>query len=118
MLRSIDTNVALRAAIVQALAVAVLAVILGVTLSHSFFEDYGFIAGPAAWFACAAITAAVLRLPMALTLAGAAVAGIPSGIATVLGVHWAGAALAVIVFALWCGGLAERRRRPLKAEVA
>ena len=112
----IDTHVALRAAIVQALAVAALANVLALTLSHGFFEDYGFIAGPGAWLLCAAITAAVLRLPMLLTLVGAAVAGIPSAIATIVGVHWAGAALAVIVFALWCGGLAERRRTPLNAE--
>ncbi len=109
----IDTHVALRAAIVQAVAVAALAIVLAITLSHGFFEDYGFIAGPGAWMLCAAITAAALRLPMLLTLVGAAVAGIPSAIATIAGVHWAGAALAVIVFALWCGGLAERRRSTL-----
>ena len=112
----IDTHVALRAAIVQALAVAALAILLALALSHSFFEDYGFIAGPGAWMLCAALTAAVLRLPLLLTLVGAAVAGIPSAIATIAGVHWAGAALAVIVFALWCGGLAERRRTTVKAE--
>ncbi|HEY5142081.1 MAG TPA: hypothetical protein VII98_01145 [Solirubrobacteraceae bacterium] len=112
----IDTHVALRAAIVQALAVAALAIVLALTLSHSFFKDYGFIAGPGAWMLCAAVTAAVLRLPMLLTLAGAALAGIPSAIATVIGIHWLGAALAVIVFALWCGGVAERRRPTTNAE--
>ncbi|HVP02830.1 MAG TPA: hypothetical protein VMT10_09700 [Solirubrobacteraceae bacterium] len=105
----IDTHVALRAAIVQALAVAALAIVLALVLSHGFFEDYGFIAGPLAWMLCAALTAVVLRLPLGLTLAGAALAGIPSALATVVGLHWAGAALAVIVFALWCGGVSARR---------
>ena len=40
-----------RAALVQALAVAVLSVALAVALPHSFFEDWGWLAGPAAWIA-------------------------------------------------------------------
>lgn len=107
----IDTSLALRAAIVQAVGVAALGVVLGVALSHAFFEDYGWFAGPGAWLLCAAVTAAVVRLPMGATLAGAALAGIPSGVATLLGLHWLGAAFAVIVFALWCGGLGGRGLR-------
>lgn len=104
-----DRGVALKAGIVQAAAVAALSVALALALPHSFFEQWGVIAGPAAWIACAALTARVLRLPLAGALTGAALAGIPSVVAVVAGVHWAGAAVAVVVFALWCGRLAVDR---------
>ncbi len=93
----------------QALGVALVSVALGLALPHSFFEQWGFIAGPAAWIACAAVTARALALDLRLTLAGAALAGLPSAVATLAGAHWAGAALAVGVFACWCGWLAARR---------
>ena len=35
--------------------------------------------------------------------------GLPSGLATALGLHWEGALLAVILFGLWCGRLAVDR---------
>jgi hypothetical protein len=37
-----------------------------------------------------------------VTLLGAALAGIPSALAVLLGVHWLGAAVAVLLFAAWC----------------
>ena len=104
----VDTTLALRAAVVQALAVLALAVALALALPHSFFEDWGWLAGPGAWMLAAAATAAALRLPPARTLLGAALAGIPSALATVAGLHWLGAALAIVLFALWCGGPAAR----------
>src|SRR5919198_412174 len=97
-----DRSVLWRAAAVQALSVAVLSVALAVALPHSFFEDWGWLAGPAAWLVCALITAAVVRLPAGRVVVGAALAGLPSVLAVVLGVHWLGAALAVVLFALWC----------------
>jgi len=90
---------------VQLIAVAALSVVLALALPQGFFEDWGWIAGPAAWLACAALTARVLRLPPGPTLLGAALAGIPSALAVVLGVHWLGAAVAVVIFALWCARL-------------
>jgi len=105
----IDTTLAMRAALVQAAGVLVPGLATGLTLSHAFFEDYGWLVGPPAWMIAAAVTVSVLRLPFWRGLLGAVVAGIPSGIATLIGVHWLGAALAIIIFALWCGGLAERR---------
>jgi hypothetical protein len=61
----VSTSVLWRAALVQALGVAVLSVALAIALPHSFFEDWGWLAGPGAWMACAALTAVVLRLPVA-----------------------------------------------------
>jgi hypothetical protein len=102
-----DRSVLWRAAAVQALSVAVLSVALALALPHSFFEDWGWLAGPAAWLLCALVTAAVVRLPAGRVLIGAALAGLPSLLAVVAGVHWLGAAVAVVLFALWCARLAR-----------
>src|SRR3954469_17319523 len=96
----VDRSVLWRAALVQALAVAVLSVALAIALPHSFFEDWGWVAGPGAWLACAALVPRGRRLPMRGALIGAALAGLPSILAVVIGVHWLGAALAVVLFAL------------------
>jgi hypothetical protein len=105
----VDRSVLWRAALVQAVAVAVLSVALALVLPHSFFEDWGWLAGPAAWAACALVTARVVGLPIAGTLIGAGLAGLPSLVAVVLGVHWLGAVLAIALFALWCARLARDR---------
>ncbi len=97
-----DTSILWRAAVVQLLAVAVLSLALGLALPHSFFEDWGWLAGPASWMLCAAFTARVLSLPLGPTLLGAVLAGLPSLVAVLFELHWAGAVLAVALFALWC----------------
>jgi hypothetical protein len=106
---AIDRSTAVRAGLVQAAAVAVISIALVIALPRSFFEDWGWIAGPGAWAACALFTATVLHLPRGRTLLGAALAGIPSLIAVVIGVHWLGALIAVVVFGLWCGTKAAKR---------
>jgi hypothetical protein len=104
----VNRSVAWRALATQAIAVAVLSIALAVTLPHSFFVDWGWIAGPTAWGACALLTARVLRLPYGQVLLGALLAGLPSLLAVLIGVHWLGAAIAVGLFAAWCGRLAAR----------
>jgi hypothetical protein len=94
-----------RAALLQLVAVAVLSIVLELALPHDFFVDWGWIAGPGAWMLCAAFTARVLKLPLVPTLIGAVLAGLPSVIAVVVDLHWAGAVLAVGLFALWCARL-------------
>jgi len=111
----VSRGTAIRAGVGQTLAVAVLSIALALALPHAFFTDWGWIAGPAAWLLCAYVVARVLRLPLGGALIGAALAGIPSAIAVVLGVHWLGAALAVVVFALWCGRLEADRELPAEA---
>lgn len=98
-----------RAALLQLAAVALLSLALGLALSEGFFEDWGWIAGPAAWMLCAAFTARVLRLPLGAALLGAALAGLPSLLAVVLDLHWLGPLLAVPLFALWCARLRVSR---------
>jgi hypothetical protein len=58
---------------------------------------------------CALITARVVGLPWLPTLIGAALAGVPSVLAVIVGVHWLGAVLAIALFALWCARLARDR---------
>jgi len=94
-----------RAASIQLLAVLLLAGMLGAALPKSFFESWGWIAGPLSWLACAAITSWFVRLPVKLVLLGAVLAGLPSVLAVLIGLHWAGALLAVVLFGLWCGWL-------------
>ena len=101
-----------RSALLQLLAVALLSIALALALPHDFFVDWGWIAGPAAWMLCAALTARILRLPLVQALIGAALAGLPSLLAVVLDVHWAGAALAVCLFALWCARLRNETAAP------
>jgi hypothetical protein len=101
----VDVPILWRAAAVQLIAVAVLSVALALILPHSFFDDWGWIAGPVSWVLCAAFTARVLALPPLPTLIGAALAGLPSIVAVVIGLHWAGAVLAVGLFAVWCARL-------------
>jgi hypothetical protein len=94
-----------RAALIQAAGVAILSVALAIAFPHSFFEDWGWLAGPGAWAICALVTARALGLPAGMALLGAALAGIPSLLAVLIGVHWLGAAIAIGLFALWCARL-------------
>jgi hypothetical protein len=98
-----------RAALVQAIGVAVLSIALALALSHDFFEDWGWLAGPGAWAVCALVTARVVGLPAVPTLVGAVLAGLPSLVAVIIGVHWLGAVLAIGLFAMWCARLARER---------
>lgn len=90
--------------------VAALAILLAIALPKSFFEDWGWLSGPAAMFLCAFGTARILKLPIGRTLLGVLVAAIPGLIGVLIGVHWLGTLLAVVTFAIWCGfGPAPRR---------
>ncbi len=100
-----DRPLALRAAALQAAAVAVISIALALALPRSFFQDWGWLTGPGAWMACALLTARILRLPPGRALLGAALAGLPSLLAVAIGVHWLGAAIAVLLFGLWCGSV-------------
>ncbi len=104
-----DRSVEWRAALLQALLVTAVALALGLALPRSFFEDWGWLAGPAAWGGCALAAGAVLRLPPLGVLAGAALSGLPMLLGVAVGVHWLGAPLGLAVFGAWCGRLAGSR---------
>lgn len=107
----VDADLAIRAGLLQALSVMVLALVLALLFSRDFFEQWGWITGPVAWLGCAALVARRLALPYFPTLMGAAVAGLPSLLAVALGLHWLGPAIGAVVFAVWCGTLTPNRPR-------
>jgi hypothetical protein len=113
-----DGAVAWGAALIQGSLLLVAAVTLAAALPRSFFEDYGWAAGPGVWAACALAVALILRLPPVAVLVGAAVAGLPSLAGLLAGIHWIGAPLGVALLALWCGLLAARGRRRDQAATA
>lgn len=100
-----DSAILWRVALVQAVAVALLSLLLALVLSHGFFENWGWLAGPAAWLLCAWFTAHVVGLPVAPVVTRAVAAGVISFLFVLLGLHWLGAAVAVGVFALLCAQL-------------
>ena len=117
-MKTLDTGLLWRAAAVQAAGVAVLSVALGLALPHSAFTDWGWLLGPGAWLLCALLTATVLGLPRGRTLLGAVLAGLPSVLAVVVGVHWLGAVVAVALFAVWCASSPGTRRASPAPEAA
>src|SRR3954469_16697692 len=104
-----DGSVFWRAALLQAATLTATALPLAAALDRQFFVDWGWLAGPAAWAACALVTGAVLRLPPLYVLAGGALAGGPSLIHVVDDADWRGAPFGVALFAIWCGRRAARR---------
>ena len=98
-----DSSLFARAALVQALLVAVLfAVLIALPLDEDFFEDYGWITGPVAWLACAAVAARILALPAMRALFAAAAGGAAGAIVGVALDHTVGLVVAVGVFAAVC----------------
>lgn len=100
-----DSAILWRVAVVQVVAVVVLSLLLGILFSHGFFEAWGWLVGPLAWLACAWLTARVVGLPEAPVLVRAALAGIPSLLFVIVGLHWLGAVVAIAIFAAWCAYL-------------
>jgi hypothetical protein len=88
---------------VQAVVLAVPFAILGLTLDESFFEDWGWVAGPAVWLACSLATARILALPLGYVLFSAVAGGVAGAIVFLVASHWAGMAAGLLVFAASCG---------------
>jgi hypothetical protein len=100
-----DSSLFARAALVQALLVgALFAVLIALPLGDDFFEDYGWITGPVAWVACAAVAARILSLPPALAVFAAVAGGVAGGIVGVALDHTVGLIVAIAVFAASCAG--------------
>ena len=50
---AMDRSILWRAAAVQVLLVTAISLVLAVALPRSFFDDWGWLTGPAAWLGCA-----------------------------------------------------------------
>lgn len=89
--------------VVQAVVVAVPFVLLGLAFDESFFEDWGWVAGPVTWLACAAVTARILSMPPGYVLFSAVAGGVAGAIVFLVASHWAGMVAGLLVFAASCG---------------
>lgn len=89
--------------VVQALVLGVPFVVLALTLDEGFFEDWGWLAGPAVWLASAAVTARILSLPAGYVLFSAVAGGVAGAIVFLVASHWAGMVAGLLVFAASCG---------------
>jgi hypothetical protein len=101
----VDSAILWRVALLQVASVGVLSLLLGLVFSHGFFETWGWLVGPLSWLLCAWITARVVGLPEAPVLLRGVLAGIPSLLFVLLGLHWLGALVAVAIFAALCAQL-------------
>jgi hypothetical protein len=110
-----DKRLFWRAAITQAVVVAVPLGILALLLDEQFFKDNGIWVGPLAWILCSIVTALILKLPPALTAFAAVAGGVCAGVVTLAGApHVIGLPVAVAVFGACCGGY-ETALRELEA---
>jgi hypothetical protein len=101
----VDREILWRVAAVQFLAVLVVSLLLAAIFSHGFFVGWGWLVGPLAWLGCARFTAWVVGLPVGPVMVRAVLSGIPSLLFVLVGLHWLGALVALLIFAMWCAGL-------------
>jgi hypothetical protein len=110
----VDRTILWRAALVQTVAVGVLFAVLALTLPHSFFEDWGAVAGPAGWIAASLVTWRVLSLPLGTVAIASAVAGASAALLGFVAAHAIALPVAIGLFAALCAARA-RRATPLPA---
>jgi hypothetical protein len=122
----VDARLFWKALGVQAALLAVPFVALALTLDEGFFEDWGWLTGPAIWLLAAVATARILSMPLGYVLFSAVAGGVAGAIVFLVATHWAGMVAGLLVFAASCGSYdpeaeAEARReweaqRAAKAE--
>ena len=105
-----------RAAGVQLVVVAIPFAILAVTVSHGFFEDYGFAVGPVLWVACSLVTGRLLGLPLQFALFCAAASGVAAVLVLLVIGHEVGIAAGIAVFAACASGYEGQRGEPSSRE--
>ena len=93
-----------RAAVTQLVVVAIPFAILGLAVSHKFFDDYGFAVGPVLWVACSLVTGRILGLPLAFSLFCAAAGGVAAVLVLLVAGHDAGIVVGIAVFAACASG--------------
>jgi hypothetical protein len=113
-----DKRLFWRAALTQAVAVAIVAgVLIALPLDKDFFKDYGIVAGPLAWILCAVATALILKLPWSLAVFAAAAGGVAGTLVDIAGAkHWLALPIAVAVFGACCGSYEAARREMAEAD--
>ena len=107
-----------RAALIQLVVVAIPFAILAVTVSHDFFEDYGFAVGPVLWLVCSLVTTRILRLPLAFSLFCAAAGGVAAVLVLLVAGHEVGILVGIAVFAACASGYEEPAERSEASKAA
>ena len=92
-----------KAFVVQLIVVAIPFAILALTLSHDFFEDWGWLVGPVIWLACSLVTGRILSLPVAYVLFSAVAGGVAGLLVMLATSHTPGLVAALLVFSASCG---------------
>lgn len=118
---AVDLSLAWRAALTQALAVAVVfLVLLATPLPEDFFRDWGWAAGPVAWALCSAASWRILALDGGAAARAALAGGALGGALGALVDHTADLVVGVAVFGLVAaaGGRAARAGYPAAAAEA
>jgi hypothetical protein len=92
-----------KAFVVQLLVVAIPFAILALTLSHDFFEDWGWLVGPVIWLACSLVTGRILSLPVTYVLFSAVAGGVAGLLVMLATSHTPGLVAALLVFSASCG---------------
>jgi hypothetical protein len=100
----VNSRVFWRAAAVQLVVVAIPFAILAVTVSHRFFDDYGFAVGPVLWVACSLVSGRILGLPLQLALLCAAAGGVATVLVLLVFGHEVGIVAGIAVFAACASG--------------
>ena len=107
---------------VQVAVLAVPFVILALVLDKGFFEDWGWLTGPAIWLLAAVVTARILSMPIGYVLFSAVAGGVAGAIVFLVASHAAGMVAGLLVFAASCGSYdpeaEERARREWEQERA
>jgi hypothetical protein len=107
-----------RAALLQLIVVAIPFAILALTVSHDFFDDYGFAVGPVLWIACSLVTTRLLRLPLLFSLFCTAAGGVAAVLVLLVAGHEAGILAGIAVFAACASGYEEPRERSEASKAA
>ena len=107
-----DLQTLWRAALLQLVIVGVLMGGLRLGLSKDFFEDWGWLTGPAAWLGTSALVGWILKLPIPQVLTGAVLAGLVSFVFVLIGLHLIGLIASIPLFALWCARLRNDAELP------
>jgi hypothetical protein len=88
---------------VQAVVVLIPFALLGLALDRDFFEDWGWLVGPAVWLACSVLTARLIQLPLGYVLFSALAGGVAGLVVFLATSHLPGMIAALLVFAASCG---------------
>ena len=105
-----------RAAVIQLVVVAIPFALLAVTVSHGFFEDWGFAVGPVLWLACSLVTGRLLGFPLPFTLFCAAAGGVAAVLVLLVVGHEVGIVAGIAVFAACASGYEEAPGERLGAQ--